>query len=93
MTFRPEAIPGFLADFEKIKNRIRGFEGCHHLELWRGVEGSNILFTYSYWDNEEALNNYRQSDLFKGVWNNTKTYFQERVEAWSVEVASRTEVD
>ena len=90
MTFRPETIPVFLNDFEKIKNKIRNREGCHHLELLRGVNGSNVLFTYSYWESEEALNAYRQSDLFKRVWKNTKEKFAERAEAWSVEVASET---
>ena len=90
MTFRPETIPAFLADFEKIKNKIKGQEGCHHLELWRGVDRANVLFTYSYWENEAALNGYRHSDLFKSVWKNTKAKFEERAEAWSVEVVSVT---
>ncbi len=90
MTFRPEAIPDFLSDFEDIKYRIRGFKGCHHLELWRGVDESNVLFTYSFWEDESALDNYRQSDLFKAVWKKTKVLFAERAEAWSVEVVSET---
>ncbi len=90
MTFRPEAVPGFLSDFEEIKHRIRAFEGCRHLELWRGVDGSNTLFTYSFWENEAALDNYRKSDLFKTVWKKTKALFAERAEAWSVEVVSET---
>ena len=90
MTFRPEAVPDFLIDFEKIKNRIRSQDGCHHLELWREANGSNVLFTYSFWENEEALNTYRKSDLFKSVWKKTKEKFAERAEAWSVEVISKT---
>ena len=88
LTLRPETISEFLADFEIVKNKIRGREGCHHLELWRGVNDSNILFTYSYWESQEALNAYRHSDLFKGVWKKTKAKFAEKAEAWSVEVLS-----
>ncbi|MEZ4935193.1 MAG: antibiotic biosynthesis monooxygenase [Saprospiraceae bacterium] len=49
MTFRPEAVPAFLEDFETIKNKIRNIEGCQHLELWRKWMASNVLFTYSHW--------------------------------------------
>ena len=90
MTFRQEAVPDFLSDFEKIKNKIRGMEGCHHLELWREVDGSNVLFTYSYWESQQALDAYRRSELFKSVWKRTKEKFAEKAEAWSVEVASLT---
>ncbi len=90
MTFRLEAVPAFLSDFEKIKNKIRAQDGCHHLELWREANGSNVLFTYSYWKNEEALNAYRKSDLFKSVWKKTKEKFAEKAEAWSIKVVSET---
>ncbi|MEZ4954926.1 MAG: antibiotic biosynthesis monooxygenase family protein [Saprospiraceae bacterium] len=88
MTFRPEAVPAFLEDFETIKNKIRNIEGCQHLELWREVDGSNVLFTYSHWKSEADLNAYRQTDLFKSVWKRTKEKFAQRAEAWSVEVES-----
>lgn len=66
-------------------------EGCHHLELWCEVGDSNVLFTYSHWESEAALNAYRQTDLFKSVWKRTKEKFAEKAEAWSVEVASEIE--
>ena len=42
-----------------------------------------ICFTYSIWDNEEALNNYRHSELFKNTWAKTKILFDGKPEAWS----------
>ena len=90
MTFHSETVPAFLKEFEQIKNKIRNMDGCHHLELWREVDGSNVLFTYSYWENEAALNAYRRSDLFKSVWKKTKEKFAEKAEAWSVEITSET---
>ena len=88
MTFRPEEVDAFLIDFDKIKNKIRKQDGCLHLELWREVAGSSVLFTYSYWEDEGALNAYRSSDLFKSVWKKTKARFSERAQAWSVEVVA-----
>ncbi|MDT0644881.1 antibiotic biosynthesis monooxygenase family protein [Zunongwangia sp. F363] len=85
MGFAPENIKTFLNNFEENKLRIRGFEGCEFLELYRGKDNSNQFFTYSYWKDEAALENYRHSDLFKNVWAKTKILFNEKPEAWSVD--------
>ncbi|AXT60158.1 antibiotic biosynthesis monooxygenase [Aquimarina sp. AD10] len=83
MGFVPEEIDNFLEIFKENKNKIRNFDGCHHVELIRDVEQSNQFFTYSHWESKEHLNNYRNSTLFKGVWANTKNKFNQKPEAWS----------
>ena len=85
MGFNPENIEAFLEDFEANKAKIRNFEGCRFLELYRDKNNTNQFFTYSYWEDEGALENYRNSDLFKGLWANTKIYFNQKPEAWSVD--------
>ncbi|CAM4247027.1 putative quinol monooxygenase [Gillisia hiemivivida] len=85
MGFQPEKVETFLSDFKSIKTKVRGFEGCLFLELYRDKSNTNQFFTYSYWENEQALENYRNSDLFKVVWKNTKQYFNQKPEAWSVD--------
>lgn len=88
MTFREEAVPDFLTIFEESKTKIRAFEGCNHLELLRDLTRPNVLFTLSFWENEAALDRYRQSELFKNTWKKTKALFEEKAEAWSVQVES-----
>lgn len=85
MSFQPEKIDTFLSNFEANKTKIRAFEGCQFLELYRDKNNPNIFFTYSYWDTENDLENYRHSELFKGVWANTKPLFNAKPEAWSVD--------
>ncbi len=85
MTFIPERVNEFLEIFNSSKHLIRNFEGCSHLELLNEINVSNVFFTYSYWDSEDALNTYRDSELFKGVWSKTKVLFATKTEAWSVE--------
>lgn len=87
MTFQPGKTEDFIAIFEASKLKIRGMPGCHHLELWRR---DNIFFTYSIWENEEALNNYRHSELFKDTWSRTKALFADKPEAWSLDLQSET---
>lgn len=85
MGFDETHIDTFLADFEVNKERVRTFKGCRFLELYRDKNQTNIFFTYSYWESESDLENYRQSDLFKGIWNKTKALFNMKPEAWSVD--------
>ncbi|UII27010.1 antibiotic biosynthesis monooxygenase [Fulvivirga maritima] len=83
MTFKPEAVDTFLSLFNENKDKIRAFPGCTHLELQQDYQQPNILATYSYWENDEALENYRHSDLFKSVWAKTKIHFSDKPIAFS----------
>ena len=85
MTFRNEEAEIFLLLFDEVKFKIKNFEGCEHLELWRDSANANVFFTYSWWQNETALNKYRHSDLFADTWRKTKILFAAKAEAWSVD--------
>lgn len=85
MEFEAENISEFLSNFEKIKNKIRNFEGCEFLELYRDKNNDSIFFTYSKWKAESNLENYRKSELFKNVWATTKPMFRSKAQAWSVD--------
>lgn len=85
MSFEPSKIEEFLTNFEMNKQKIRNFEGCQFLELYRDLNSTHIFFTYSYWASEGDLNNYRHSELFKRVWSKTKPLFNAKPEAWSVD--------
>ena len=85
MTFEPSEIEAFQGLFQRNREKIRGFEGCEHLELYQDKNNKNIFFTYSYWKDEDALENYRVSSLFKEVWSETKQMFAGKPEAWSVD--------
>lgn len=85
MTFRPDSVAIFLNEvFEASKDRIRSFPGCRHMELLQCTDDPCVLFTLSLWDDETALESYRQSELFQGTWARTRTLFARRAEAWSV---------
>ena len=85
MSFSEEHIADFLDNFENNKRNIRNFQGCKLLELYRDKKDPNIFFTYSYWETEYDLEQYRQSDLFKSVWSKTKVFFNKKPEAWSID--------
>jgi len=85
MEFEKENIPAFLSNFEEVKESIRNFPGCTFLELYSDKNDETIFFTYSRWNEETDLENYRTSELFKSVWSVTKPMFKEKAEAWSVD--------
>ena len=85
LTFQEENVDKFLGNFEKVKMQIRAFPGNNHVELWQDKTNKNIFFTYSIWNSENDLENYRKSELFKGVWGFAKPLFAAKAEAWSVD--------
>lgn len=85
MTFDPAKTDEFLQVFNHNKGSIRNFKGCTHLELHRDADNPDIFATYSYWEKADDLENYRQSELFKNVWSQTKTLFKDKAEAYTHE--------
>lgn len=90
MTFRPEEVENFLKLFEETKLKIRARSGCSGLTLLKDIHHPNVFFTYSFWESESDLNAYRDSDLFGSVWRETKSKFESKAEAWSLQVESET---
>ena len=84
MTFQEDKIADFQHLFESQNTKIKSFEGCQNVVLYQDINDQSIFFTYSHWDNEQALETYRHSDLFKSIWKSTKALFSERAAAWSL---------
>ena len=85
LTFHPEHTEAFISIFEDSKSLIRNFPGCQHVELLRDKNQPTTFFTFSLWDSESKLENYRQSELFQNTWKKTKALFSDKPAAWTVE--------
>jgi len=84
MTFREEEVQPFLTMFDSKKEFIRHFPGCTHLELQKDYSNPCVFATYSLWNSEDDLNNYRHSELFAEVWAETKAKFAAKPVAFSL---------
>lgn len=84
MEFDPEKVETFLELFNSTKSLIRHFPGVLHLELHRDAELGHVFYTYSHWENADALEAYRVSELFGSVWSRTKVLFSGRPQAFSL---------
>src|SRR5690625_45569 len=85
MTFHPSSVDDFLTQFAVVKDEIRSFPGCLHLELLQNDRFPNILSTYSVWDSRDALESYRNSEMFIDIWQRTSAWFvaPPRASSWS----------
>lgn len=83
LTFRPEEVANFLELFQEVKNKIIQQEGCTHLKLLQDEIHENVLYTFSIWQSDDHLQQYRHSQLFKETWARTKVLFGDKPSAWS----------
>ncbi len=91
MEFSSENRELFLDMFKHKKELIRSFPGCLGLKLLNDRVNNCIFFTHSIWRSEEDLEKYRNSELFKETWAQTKTWFSAKPQAWSVDTLFNVE--
>ncbi len=84
MTFASEQIENFKELFYDSQPKILAMPGCHRVELFRDWNDPHIFITHSHWDDQEALDHYRHSEMFKGVWQRTKAMFAGKPLAFSM---------
>lgn len=85
MTFEPSGVEEFIRIFSGAQHKIETFPGCKGVDLTRDILQPNVFITISIWESLASLDHYRNSELFKTTWAQTKLLFSERPDAWSVE--------
>jgi len=83
MTFKDDKLSDFLSFFELKKDKIAAVAGCLSLRLMQEATNPSVIITLSEWQTIDALENYRNSALFKEVWQQTKQWFASKTEAFS----------
>jgi (4S)-4-hydroxy-5-phosphonooxypentane-2,3-dione isomerase len=84
MSFKAEKVNEFKEIFSENWVFISSFKGCRHVELLQDKTEPNVFFTFSVWDDERFLEEYRNSLLFEDVWGKTKILFNAKPEAWTL---------
>lgn len=85
MTIAPSKIEDFLKIYSSNMSKIRGVNGCNKLHLLQDEKYQNIFMTYSFWNNQNDLEAYRNSELFKSIWKTVKPFFADTPQAWSLQ--------
>jgi autoinducer 2-degrading protein len=84
MSFKSDKVSDFKLLFEEVEPKIQNFPGCLHVELCNDPEDENVFSTFSKWEDEEALEDYRSSVLFAQTWKRTKVFFDKKAQAYSL---------
>ncbi len=85
LTFAEDKINDFLTFFDTIKHIVNHFPGCNGMKLLQDIHHPHIVMTYSLWNEEQDLENYRVSPEFQHIWGTIKPWFSQKAEAWSVD--------
>lgn len=83
LQIQKEFIAEFQKTFSENHKNISSFPGCKEVKLVCDMNSPSTHFTISTWDSEQAIENYRNSELFKKIWSTVKPWFLEKAEAWS----------
>ncbi len=84
LKIRQDGLNDFAQKFVAVRDKINSFRGCKHVELLDAIGEPGTVFTYSLWESEESLEEYRKSELFDATWKDVKLLFNGKPEAWSL---------
>lgn len=84
LTLQEDKAQDFIDFVEPRVASIRGFEGCEGLEFLQDTNEANVFYTISLWQSEDALNNYRSSELFGSIWPVVKPWFKNKALTYSM---------
>lgn len=84
LQFHLEYCAPFLATFEERRKRVVGFPGCKSLKLLQDTVNPSVFYTFSCWENADALEVYRNSEVFQSLWSQIKPWFSDKAQAWSM---------
>lgn len=84
LSFKEDKIDDFINIFNTHHSLIEGFSGCFSVKLKRDFYQPNIFYTVSEWESQEALDQYRKSELFVSTWDKTKVLFNDKPQAYSL---------
>jgi quinol monooxygenase YgiN len=85
LKFEKENLPLAQKMLEEIAPKVKGMEGCSYLEISSGIKDKGMIFTYSHWSSADALNAYRDSEIFRNFWRDLKKLFADPARAWSLD--------
>lgn len=85
LEFQAAHLSDFLRFFDSISHVVNEFPGCKGMKLYQDVDHPTIVMTYSHWNSDQDLENYRNSEAFGKIWPSIKPWFAAPPEAWTVQ--------
>lgn len=86
LQFNPDKVEEFLNVYKKHINSMAKRPECISLELLKEKGTLSTFYTFSIWESEDALHEYRSSEYFRDIWGRIKPWFSEKAQAWTLEM-------
>ena len=86
--FQTTKTASFLELFNQVVTKVNEQPGCIEMYMIQDLHNPAIFITHSKWEQEQDLNNYRNSALFKTIWPTIKPWFEVKAEAWSMQLVT-----
>lgn len=83
LSFKENHLNEFLDHFEQVKQHVNTYPGCLGMRLHQSIDNPCLILTYSLWQDQASLENYRKSELFGTIWPVIKRWFDAPPQAWS----------
>ncbi len=84
--FQKEKVTSFLELFNDVVTKVNKQPGCIEMFMTQDMHNPAIFITHSKWETEDDLNKYRNSELFQVIWPTIKPWFEQKAEAWSMQL-------
>lgn len=81
LTFVPSFIDDFYRIYREKEPRIGTWPGCCGVKLLQDKDNPAVYYTWSLWESEQQLNDYRHSAFFQETWAVVKKHFAAAPEA------------
>lgn len=83
LNIREDKRLDFIKIFNHSKDLIVAQKDCTDVCLLQDKDNPNIFFTYSHWKSEAGLNQYKNTAFFQSTWQEVKTLFADKPQAWT----------
>ncbi len=85
MEIKENDVAQYMYHVKPFIEKILEFPGCKEVKIYRDINSETTFFSYSIWESEHDLNNYRHSEIFIETWQKIKPLFCSKPMAWSLE--------
>lgn len=82
---KPELSEEFESFVHQFKDELMSTEGCRHFDILKDKENNKQLFMFMIWQEDDFLDQFRQSDLNKLLVGKLNYFSEKEPSSWTVE--------
>ncbi len=81
----PRKMEAFQLFMENLHDEKLRLNGCLHFDFFNERQNPNIFYSYTIWEHEKFLKQYKKTDLFKEVVQTLRELCIDEPQAWTIQ--------